>query len=56
MELVRSALAAAVEALPPAARFGLVSFGSKVPARAARGQGRAGQGMMDVRRKCCTPA
>ncbi|KAL4424007.1 hypothetical protein ABPG75_001308 [Micractinium tetrahymenae] len=30
LELVRSALAAAVEALPPTARFGLVSFGSQI--------------------------
>lgn len=35
LELAKGALAAAVEALPPAARFGLVSFGSQ--ARARRG-------------------
>ena len=29
VELVKSALAAAVEALPPGARFGLLSFGSQ---------------------------
>lgn len=30
LELVKSALHAALEALPPAARFGLISFSNKV--------------------------
>lgn len=35
VELVKSALAAAVEALPPGARFGLLSFGSQASAAGA---------------------
>ena len=38
LELVRGALAAALEALPPSALFGLVAFGAHVRARARTGQ------------------
>lgn len=37
LELVRGALAAALEALPPSALFGLVTFGTHVRARAYTG-------------------
>ena len=37
LELVRGALAAALEALPPGALFGLVTFGTHVRARAHTG-------------------